>query len=310
MNIKPNVPNLPTELIPYPIIAYLDFSQGPIFDKQGNFYFGGYVRDGTIGRMTLDGRVEVWAHVGGQVNGLKVDGYGNVLVADVGGNNGLDGNARVSRIHPVTRQLEVLTDNYEGVPYRGIYDVCLDSSGNIYFADPRCGTPEHLSGKKNCPCNDTDNPTGAVYMIDMDTNNNPGKVTRVANKLAYPNGMAFYPGDESRFLVGVMKTNRLLEYKRLPDGTLKDKRTVFEFPNPSLSGFRFDEYCRLWISRFPRSTVDVVDVDKGELLASYDAGGDGVSNVCFWDKSLYVCVSGSHSIHRLDVGVRGAPVIP
>ena len=107
-----------------------------------------------------------------------------------------------------------------------------------------------------------------------------------------------------------MKTNRLLEYKRLPDGTLKDKRTVFEFPNPSLSGFRFDEYCRLWTSRFPRSTVDVLDVDKGELLASYDAGGDGVSNGCFWDKSLYVCVSVRHSIHRLDVGVRGAPVIP
>ena len=54
----------------------------------------------------------------------------------------------------------------------------------------------------------------------------------------------------------------------------------------------------------------MLDVDKGELLASYDAGGDGVSNVCFWDKSLYVCVSGRHSIHRLDVGVRGAPVIP
>ncbi len=305
-----NIPNLPEELIPYPIIAYLDFSQGPIFDKQGNFYFGGYVKDGTIGRMTLDGTVEVWAHVGGQVNGLKVDGYGNILVADVGGNNGMDGHARVSRIHPVTRQLEVLTDNYEGVPYRGIYDVCLDSSGNIYFADPRCGTPEHLSGKKNCPCNDIENPTGAVYMIDMDTNNNPRKVTRVADKLAYPNGMAFYPGDESRFFVGEMKTNRLLEYKRLPDGTLKDKRTVFEFPNSSLSGFRFDEYCRLWTSRFPRSTVDVLDVDKGELLASYDAGGDGVSNVCFWDKSLYVCVSGRHSIHRLDVGVRGAPVIP
>ena len=307
MNTKKDIPTLPNELISYPIVAYMGFSQGPIFDNHGNFYFSNYVQDGTVGRMLLDGTVEVWAHTGGQSNGLKVDGYGNILVADVGGNDGKDGNSRVTRIHPVTRQLEVLTDNYRGTPYKGIYDVCLDSSGNIYFTDPRGS--------------DTENPIGAVYMIDMDADNNPLKVIRVADGLAYPNGMAFYPGDESRFFVGEMKTNRLLEYKRLPDGTLDDKqitfefpyktdRTVFEFPNSSLSGFRFDEYDRLWISRFPGSTVAVVDVDKRELLASYDVGGDGVANVCFWDKSLYVCVSGRHSIHRLDVGVRGAPIIP
>ena len=296
------IPPLPEELIPYPVVANIDFSQGPIFNKEGYLYFANYVKDGTVGRMSPDGTVEVWAHTGGKSNGLKVDGYGNVLVADVGGNSEstamlADGNSRVTRIHPVTRQLEVLTDNFEGKGYRGIYDVCLDSKGDIYFADPRGSW-------------DPENPIGVIYLIKMDADNNPVKVIKAADGLAYPNGMAFYPEDESRFFLGEMRTRRLLEYDRGADGTFSNKRTVFEFPDHSLSGFRFDEYNRLWISRYPSSTVDVVDVDKGELLASYETGGDGVSNVCWWEKSLYVCVSGRHSIHRLDVGVRGAPVIP
>ena len=96
---KTDIPSLPTELIPYPVVAYIGFSQGPIFDKQGNLYFANYVQDGTVGRMSPDGTVGVWAHTGGQSNGLKVDGYGNVLVADVGGHNGTSGNSRVTRIH-------------------------------------------------------------------------------------------------------------------------------------------------------------------------------------------------------------------
>ena len=56
--------------------------------------------------------------------------------------------------------------------------------------------------------------------------------------------------------------------------------------------------------------IDVIDVDAGKLLTSYDAGGEKVSNVCWWQESLYVTVAEQHSIHRLDVGVRGAPIIP
>ena len=351
---KRNIPALPKELTPYPIVANIDYSQGPVFDNNGYLYFANYVEDGTVGRMSPDGKVEVWAHTGGKSNGLKIDGHGNVVVADVGGHDGADRNSRVTRIHPVTRQLEVLTDNYEGKPYGGIYEVCLDSKGDIYFADPRGSSEEE--------------PIGAVCLIKMDADNNPAKVIRVADGLAYPNGMALYPGDESRFFVGEMRTRkvegyfrlgeeaarlkyelnrtveatsgetspevismetrleemtderdklrsdvwvdgRLVEYDRSADGTLSNKRTAFEFSDYSISGFRFDEYNRLWVARYPGGTVDVIDVDRGEALASYEAGGDKVSNVCWWEKSLYVCVSGRHSIHRLDVGVRGAPII-
>jgi hypothetical protein len=35
-----------------------------------------------------------------------------------------------------------------------------------------------------------------------------------------------------------------------------------------------------------------------------------VTNLCWWGTSLYVTVAGQHSIHRLDVGVRSADIIP
>lgn len=54
----------------------------------------------------------------------------------------------------------------------------------------------------------------------------------------------------------------------------------------------------------------MVDVNEGKLLASYPAGGDRVTNLCWWERSLYATVAGQHSIHRLDVGCRGAKIIP
>jgi hypothetical protein len=48
----------------------------------------------------------------------------------------------------------------------------------------------------------------------------------------------------------------------------------------------------------------VITLD-GKLVAEIPAGGSKVTNLCFWKQSVYVTVAGNHSIHRLDVGVRG-----
>ncbi len=83
-------------------------------------------------------------------------------------------------------------------------------------------------------------------------------------------------------------------------------KTVYQFPNSSVDGIMFDEYDRLWVARWLNATVDVITLD-GRLVAEIPAGGSKVTNLCFWDKSVYVTVAERHSIHRLDVGVRGKP---
>jgi len=280
-------PPLPDRVEPQPVVADIAFAEGPIFDKAGNLYFVNYLSLGTIGRRTPDGTVSVWVHTGGQANGLKVDGRGSIIVADYGGK-------RILRIHPLTRRIETLTDSCEGQPYRGPNDVCLDLAGNIYFTDPTGSSKE--------------NPVGAVYRIEMQSGEVRG-VKRLADGLAFPNGLAVSP-DQKRLYVAESDTNRLLCWGLQADGTLSDKRVVIEFPNPTLDGIMFDEFGRLWIARWTNKTVDVVDVEKGELLKSYPAGGDEVSNLCWWGTDLYITVAGQHSIHRLPVGVRGADIIP
>jgi gluconolactonase len=281
-------PPLPDKVEPYPVVADIAFAEGPIFDRVGNLYFVNYHVLGTMGRRTPDGTVEVWVHTGGQANGSKIDGQGNLILADYGGK-------RILRVHPITRAIEVLTSECDGRPYRGPNDVCLDLAGNIYFTDPTDSSKE--------------NPIGAVYRIAVKPDNSVARVTPIAEGMAFPNGLAVSP-DQKKFYVAESETNRLIGWDLKPDGTLANKRVVIEFPTSTLDGIMFDEFGRLWIARWTSKTVDVVDVEKGTLLKSYPAGGDEVTNLCWWGTSLYVTVAGQRSIHRMDVGVRGAEIIP
>ncbi len=272
-------PPLPEQIAPYPIVANIDFAEGPIFDSKGNLYFVNYVRNGTLGRMTPDGTVGVWCETGGQVNGLKIDSKGYVIGADPGAR-------RVIRVHPDGTPIEVLTDKYEGKPYLSPNDVCLDLAGNIYFSDPSNETPEA--------------PVGSIYRIDSSR-----KVTRLITGLKYPNGLAVTP-DQKRLIVAETMTNRILAFDFKSNGSLGPATTLYQFPNSSVDGIMFDEYDRLWVARWLNETVDVITLE-GKLVGSIRAGGTKVTNLCFWGKSVYVTVAGSHAIHRLDVGVAGKP---
>lgn len=269
----------PQSVEPYPVVANIESAEGPIFDAQGNLFFVNYIRNGTLGKMSPDGTVSVFCETGGRVNGLKVDAEGYLIGADAGGK-------RVLRIDPSGKSIKVLTDNFMGQPFLSPNDVCLDLSGNIYFSDPSDDTPEA--------------PIGSVYRIDGNH-----QVTQLITGLKYPNGLAVSP-DQSQLIVAETMTNRILTFDFLPDGKLGEQKTLYQFPNSTVDGIMFDEYDRLWVARWLNETIDVLTLG-GELVAQIPAGGTKVTNLCFWEKSVYVTVAGRHSIHRLDVGVAGKP---
>ncbi len=281
-------PPLPDKLTPYPVIANIEFAEGPIFDDHGNLYFVNYMERGTLGRMSPDGMVAVWVHTGGVANGLKYDGRGNIVAAD-------HGSKRVTRFNTLTRAMEVLTEIYEGHPYGGPNDVCLDLNGNIYFTDPGGSSPE--------------NPIGGIYRIDVDANNRLTGVKQIEESQVFPNGLAVHP-DGKRFYFANSWLNQIVGYDLASDGNLSNRHVAVQLPNDTVDGIMFDEYDRLWVARWANGTVDVVNVDKGEVLASYPAGGTNVTNLCWWKTTLYVTVAGAHAIHRFDVGVRSARIVP
>jgi sugar lactone lactonase YvrE len=173
-----NPPPLPKDIQPYPVVANIEFPEGPIFDASGNLYFVNYLRNGTIGKMSPDGSVSVWCETGGQVNGLKVDSSGFIIGADAGAK-------RVLRIHPDGKPIEVLTDHYEGKPYHSPNDVCLDMAGTFISLIPQRDARSSISG---------------VYRIDKSR-----KVTRLIDNLKYPNGLAVTP--DQQLIVAETMTN-------------------------------------------------------------------------------------------------------
>jgi sugar lactone lactonase YvrE len=280
---------LPAELTPYPIVANITFAEGPSFDDLGNLYFVNYAHEGTIGRLTPGGTVTIWVHTGGSAGGTKYDGDGHIGLADSGA-------GRITRFDVLTRKMEILTEEFEGQPYLRPNDLTLDRFGNIYFTVP---APSEPSKER----------LGAVYRINMSDDNSPTGVDRLLADVPVPNGLAVLR-DPDRFYLALTVRNSIVAYDIAGDGSLVNENTVIEFPDRSVDGIAFDEHQRLWVARWTHGSVAVVDVERREQLADYPMGVERVTNLAFWENSLYVSIAARSSVERLDVGCRGLAITP
>lgn len=269
---------LPTEIKPEIVVTDIAFAEGPTVAADGYIYFVNYKRLGTIGRYFPGGSPEVWAETGGQANGLKYDPRGFIVVADFGGQ-------RITRFSLKTGKMEIITSEYEGSPYLGPNDLCLDTHGDIVFTDPTGSS--------------VDNPIGSIYKIKTAKDGLAQKVIRLDNELAFPNGLAFHP-DGSKLYLAESGTNRLLSYSVDEEGLLSDKKIVIQFPTDTLDGISFDQFSNLWIARWTNGTIDVVDISSGSLIKSYKLG-ERVTNMCWLNGYLYVTIAGNGTIVRIPV---------
>ncbi|MBX7169128.1 MAG: SMP-30/gluconolactonase/LRE family protein [Pirellulales bacterium] len=284
-----------------------EFAEGPAFDAAGNLFAVNYRANGNIGRIAPDGTAAVFcdlrelAPVDGrlpQANGLKVDSQGRLIASDSGA-------GRLLRVAADGRMVEVLADSCEGVRFNSVNDVALDRAGNIYFSDP---------GGSNA-----DNPVGAIYRYEAAT----GKVTRLADRLAFPNGLGVTP-DQKHLCLSESQRFRLLIFDLAPDGTVSNQRVLIEFPTETQGnliggrhdpdGLIFDARGRLYVGMWTGGVINVVEVPSGQLLRQYDAGGSKATNVHFYGDYLYTTVASKEAIFRLKLGVKGfdynAPVAP
>jgi gluconolactonase len=284
-----NTPPLPPKVEPRLLLRGISFAEGPTFDSKGNLFFVNYKGNGNIGRRTPEGDTEVWLRLpdappgpDGKAQkafpfGLKADQKDHLIAADYGGR-------RLLRISPEKR-VETLADSFQGQPFNNPNDVCLDRAGNIYFTDPQGPGKDSVA---------------AIYRYST-----TGKLTRVHTGLKYPNGLAVAT-DQKTMYVAETWTRSVLAFELAKDGTLSKQRLVYQFPTPTVDGLAVDEHGRIWVARLDNKTVDVLSPGS-KLLASYPVGDDRVTNLAWWEKSLYVTVAGkAGAIYKLDVNVRGA----
>ena len=223
--------------------------EGPQCGRDGSIYAVNFSKDQTIGRVTPDGKGEVFVTLPGKStgNGIVFDRQGRMYVADYVEHN-------VLRIDMKSKKIEVFAhEDSMNQPN----DLAIAPNDTLYASDP--------AWEKS---------TGQIWKIDT-----AGKVTRVAADMGTTNGIEVSP-DGKLLYVNESAQRNVWVFDIQPDGTLAKKRLLKQFPDHGFDGMRCDATGNLYITRYGKGTV-VVLTPEGKELREIDVLGKQPSNLCF-----------------------------
>jgi gluconolactonase len=223
--------------------------EGPNCDAQGNVYAVNFARQQTIGRVTPDGKAEVFVTLPGTSigNGIVFDRGGMMYVAEYVGHN-------VFRIDPKTRAVSVFA-HHDGMSQPN--DLAIGPDDTIYASDP------NWKGG-----------TGQLWRVDRD-----GRITRLAAEMGTTNGIEVSPDGKTLYVNESVQRN-VWAFTLTAEHTLANKRLLIRFPDFGFDGMRCDVDGNLYITRHGKGTVVKVS-PAGKLLQEIPVLGDKPSNLCF-----------------------------
>ncbi len=223
--------------------------EGPACDASGNIYAVNYGKEGKIGRVTQQGKGEVFVTLpaGSTGNGIRFDRAGAMFVADYSGHN-------VLRIDRKTRGVKVFAHE-AGMSQPN--DLAIAPNDTLYASDPNW-----------------DKSTGQIWRIDRN-----GSVTRVAKDMGTANGIEVSP-DGKTLYVNESDQRNVWAFAIAKNGDLSDKRLLAKFTDFGFDGMRCDVDGNLYIARHGKGTIAKLS-PKGEVLREIDVLGKMPSNVCF-----------------------------
>lgn len=167
-------------------------------------------------------------------NGLAVNHKGQLVLCQHGDRRIAIMNASLDNPGPA---FTTLANEYKGRKFNSPNDLAIKSNGDIYFTDPPYGLEEgHKDPAKELPYQ-------GVYKISKDR-----KVTLLIDSLTRPNGIAFFPGEESLliansdpkkpywYIYDLDKKGNLINGRIFFDG-----REAFQKENRSPDGIKIDK---------------------------------------------------------------------
>lgn len=233
--------------------------EGPQCNATGDIFAVNFSKQGTIGRVSPEGKGEVFVTLpeGSVGNGIVFDQQGRMYIADYPKHN-------VLRVDMATKKIEVFGhDDRMNQPN----DVAIDAEGNLYASDPNW--------------NDG---TGQLWRISKD-----GKVTRLGEKLGTTNGIEVSP-DGKYLYVNETVQRGIWRYPIKADGAVGERELVKQFDDHGFDGMRCDVDGNLYVTRYGKGTVVKLS-PQGEVLKEIDVLGKQPSNLCFGGpdgKTIYV----------------------
>ncbi len=223
--------------------------EGPACDANGNVYAVNFATRQTIGRVSPDGKSEVFLTLPGASvgNGIRFGRGGVMYVADYVGHN-------ILRIDFETRAISVHTHAPE---MNQPNDIAITSDGTIYASDP--------NWKKK---------TGQIWRVSVD-----GTVRRVATDMGTTNGIEVSPDGKTLYVNESIQRN-VWAFAISADGAIMHKRLIKQFADHGLDGMRCDVDGNLYITRHGKGTV-VKMSPQGEVLREIAVLGTSPTNICF-----------------------------
>jgi len=229
--------------------AFTTGIEGPGCDAKGNIYAVNFARQQTIGKVTPDGKGEVFVELPGKStgNGIVFDRKGLMYVADYVGHN-------VLRIDMATKKVEVFAHEAK---MNQPNDLAIMPDDTLYASDPNWG-----------------NNTGQVWRIDS-----KGKVSLAAENMGTTNGIEVSPDGKTLYVNESVQCN-VWAFDIGKDGALANKRLVKRFDDHGMDGMRCDVDGNLYITRYGKGTVAVLS-PAGKVIREIDVLGESPSNLCF-----------------------------
>ncbi len=250
--------------------------EGPAVDQKGNIYAVSFARKPTIGRVTPDGKGEVFLEFtqGSLGNGIRFDRKGNMYVADYANHNILLVDTKTRKFKVFAHEPSMSQPN----------DLAMAPDDTIYASDP-----DWKAG------------TGRVWHIDR-----TGKVRLVASGMGTANGIEVSP-DGQHLYVNETVQRKIWVFDIRPDHSLDNKRLLIEFPDHGFDGMRADQEGNLYVTRHGKGTVVVV-TPNGNIRREIGVLGSKPSNLCFGGpdgRTVYVTEMENKRLVRFRVEVPG-----
>ena len=176
------------------------FVEGPAQTPDGSIYFSD-IPANAIHRLSPDGKIEVFIEPSGHTNGLMYGGHDSLLACQMDG--------QVVSIDLKTKQVTTLADKYQGKRFNACNDLVIDMLGGIYFTDPRYSAPDPWPQVKE-----------AFYYRSTD-----GKVVRLGEDLAAPNGIGLSPDEKTLYVIPSM-SSEMMAYEVKQPGVLGSVRVL------------------------------------------------------------------------------------
>lgn len=254
--------------------------EGPAVDDAGVLYAVNHQQQGTIGKVTAQGKAETLLTLkkGSIGNGIRFDKQGNMYIADYVNHNVLKvTKAALAQGGDLSQSVTVFAhDNRMDQPN----DLAIMDNGILFASDPNWQAS-----------------SGNLWRI-----NTSGEVTLLEADMGTTNGIEVSP-DNKTLYVNESVQRKVWRYELDEQGNISNKQLFISFTDFGLDGMRTDNQGNLYIARYGAGVVAVVS-PQGKLIKEIKLKGKYPTNVAFGGeegKRLFITLQKRGAIEMAEV---------